>query len=105
MPNDPRHPDFPQFSRWVARKLAAANPLTPDPATLHAAAREARDEFRSTVREHRAHLAGARLKVGRLETLTLLAAADHGASTRPPEMTTARGFKVTLAYDEGPAAG
>ncbi len=32
--------------------------------------------------------------------LQLLAAADRSESTRPPELTTARGFRVTLAYDE-----
>jgi hypothetical protein len=105
MSNDPRHPDFPAFSRWFARKVTAASPVAPNPAVLHAAAREARDEFLSTAHEHGARLSAARPKVGRLVTLTLLAAADHDASTRPPEMTTARGFKVTLAYDEGQTVG
>src|SRR5262249_25873777 len=103
MSNDVRHPDFPQFSRWLARKLAAANPQARDPVTLHAAAREARNDFLSSASEHRAHVTDARPRVGRLATLILLAAADHDMAARPPEMTTARGFKVTLAYDEGQA--
>jgi len=105
MSNNPRHPDFPQFSRWIARKMAAVNTLSPTPATLQAAARENRDEFLSTARENGGRLSAARPRVGRLATLTLLAAADHDTGARPPEMTTARGFKVTLAYDEGKAAG
>jgi hypothetical protein len=38
---------------------------------------------------------------GHLEVLQLLAAADKSDSSRLPELTTARGFRVTLAYEEG----
>jgi hypothetical protein len=46
---------------------------------------------------------GARYAAPRhVETLQLLAAADRSGVARPPELTTARGFRVTLAYDDGP---
>src|SRR4051812_37072944 len=82
MSNDPRHPDFPQLSRWVARKLAAVQSVTPNSGPLQAAAREARDEFLSSASEHGAQLSSARKRVGRLAALTLLAAADHDTAAR-----------------------
>jgi len=63
---------------------------------LLAAARAARDE---TIRSlpHRPH---------RIESLQLLAAATlSDTADRPPELMTARGFRVTLAYDEGDSPG
>jgi hypothetical protein len=58
------------------------------------AARAARDEMLGT----NSGIGGARPN---FEVLRLLAAADNSDDSRPPEMVTARGFRVTLAYDEG----
>jgi hypothetical protein len=63
-----------------------------------AAAREARAEVLNAAASLRPPAAASR--GARIEVLRLLAAADPNA-TRPPELTTARGFRVTLAYDEG----
>jgi hypothetical protein len=104
MSNDPLYPNFAEFSRWFARRLSATPAATADPIVLKAAT-EARDEFLQSLREQDRRHSARSPKVGRLQTLMLLAAADHDSSARPPEMTTARGFKVTLAYDEGQAAG
>jgi hypothetical protein len=94
MSRDSKPPRFDEFAAWMAREQGAPS-STPGAARreqLLAAAREARDE--TLGRSH----AGAR--PGHLEVLQLLAAADTSESARPPELTTARGFRVTLAYDE-----
>jgi hypothetical protein len=36
-----------------------------------------------------------------VEALQLLAASDRSGVARPPELITARGFRVTIAYDDG----
>jgi hypothetical protein len=67
---------------------------------LLSAARAARDEHLCAVE---AAAAAPLVKDPRnnIEVLQLLAAASTDESTRPPALTTARGFRVTLAYDEG----
>jgi hypothetical protein len=89
-------PGFDEFTRWVASRFGpqsstAATGTREGYEALLAAARVARDEML------RATAAGS----GYLEVLQLLAAADKSDSPRPPELMTARGFRVTLAYDEG----
>jgi hypothetical protein len=104
MSNDPKLPDFNEFARWMAAryKTPAANPGRYE--TLSAAARLARDEFlqaRRSVAPTKPEPAAGR---GHFEVLHLLAAADKLEPARVPEVTTTRGFRVTLAYDEGEGA-
>lgn len=90
-------PQFGGFVHWLARRESAAASQSTgtcsqdDYAALLQAARAARDDV----------LCAAPLHV---EILQLLAASDGADNSRPPELTTARGFRVTLAYDEGGAA-
>ncbi|MDE2250034.1 MAG: hypothetical protein KGL25_01330 [Gammaproteobacteria bacterium] len=95
-------PLFDEFPRWLAQREAhAATALSHDRyQALLAAARLARDET-LRAREEQA-ISCANHPGGRLQVLQLLAAAttwDPGS--RPPELVTARGFRVSLAYDEG----
>jgi len=92
MANEPKLPDFDQFSRWLAARLNRPAADTPERfARAYLAAREARDEFVRARQE---------VTPAGIEVLQLLAAADSDASL-PPEITTARGFRVSLAFDEG----
>ncbi len=92
MPNEPKLPDFDQFSRWLAGRLNRPAADTPERfARVHLAAREARAEFVAARQD---------LTPAGVEVLELLAAADSDASL-PPEITTARGFRISLAFDEG----
>jgi hypothetical protein len=99
-------PDFDTFLRWLASKRANVNAA--DNAQryekLLAAARAARDYMlRTTEGEQTA--TGSDGCSGHVEVLRLLAAADKSEASRPPELVTARGFRVTLAYDEGESPG
>ncbi len=102
MPRNSTPPDFDEFARWVASQSAPGAASADRYTTLLDAAREARDEFLSA-----AEVAKTTSPVrnepnrGTLEVLHLLAAASTDDTGRPPELTTARGFRVTLAYDEG----
>jgi len=101
MSNNDELPDFNKFSGWLARQLKGPAHKTERYQAALAAARVARDEFlraQSTAVARRPEPAA---KYGHFETLQLLAAADKAESARPPELMTARGFRVTLAYDEG----
>jgi hypothetical protein len=86
-------PDFDAFAAWLARQDRPSITKLPDDRRekLLAAARAARD----LTLEHDRAAAPA----GHVEVLQLLAAADESPA-RPPELRTARGFRVTLAYDE-----
>jgi hypothetical protein len=98
-------PSFDQFSRWLAGRLDQPPRLPERYEALREAARAARDEF---VRAHHTAAAGARQGAAAqsaLEVLCLLAAADKSESSQLPEITTPRGFRVTLAYDEGDGTG
>jgi hypothetical protein len=108
MPPEP--PNFDALTRWFARtrrasensSLAHSSVLSAGPdATKYqsvlSAARAARDEFLRTRQE-------AHGEQPHFEVLQLLAAADKSDEFRPPEMVTARGFRVTLAYDAGDSA-
>lgn len=98
-------PDFARFTQWLAKKFAAPVSAAASPGHIEAAAHQARDEFLRTAHEHGSGGSAPPERVGRLETLQLLAAADQDESGQPPQMTTARGFRVTLAYDEGKRPG
>jgi hypothetical protein len=91
MSHESKLPDFDEFSRWLASRLSQQSLSAEHFARLRAAARDARDEF---------VLAQRPASPGSFEVLQLLAAADHDAAL-PPEITTPRGFRVSLAYDEG----
>lgn len=132
MPHDPPRPDFDTFTRWLAanqgdRDLAARPPerqstesnqgavVAPSTASrtapddqerykkLLAAARVTRDEMLRVVSLPQTGVSGIGQEGPHFEVLQLLAAADKSDSARPPELVTARGFRVTLAYDEGTA--
>jgi hypothetical protein len=101
MPHNPQPPDFDQFTQWTAVKFRSRGANANRYDELLTAARAARDEnFRA------AHLAvspavaddGSR---SHIEVLQLLAAASVDETRKPPELTTARGFRVSLAYDDG----
>jgi len=94
MSNETKLPDFDDFSRWLTARVDRPTIRRERHDAVIAAAREARDEFVLTRRPAQ----------GSFEVLQLLAAADKSDTARPPEMTTARGFHVTLAYDEGTAS-
>ena len=99
MSKDSNAPSFEEFARW----LALRTPPTLDEARyerLRAGARDARDEF-LTGQRGIAPTADASARYGHFEVLQLLAAADKSESPRPADLTTARGFRVTLAFDEG----
>jgi len=99
-------PRFDEFLRWLAHReaLPGTGPPPDRYTTLLAAARLARDE---TLRAREDQTPGYSSNMGaHLEVLHLLAAASSEESaSRPPELTTARGFRVTLSYDDGASAG
>jgi hypothetical protein len=100
MLKDSKVPSFEEFARWLALR---SPPPTPDEARyerLRAAARDARDEFLTAQRGIAPNLQ-ASAHYGHFEVLQLLAAADKSDSPRPADLTTARGFRVTLAFEEG----
>jgi hypothetical protein len=115
MPHNASRPSFQDFTGWLAAKIgtrASASqripshekPGTRDPLRyqqLLGAARVARDELVRAVGAPLANVPEPSTAGRYLEVLQLLAAADKADSSRPPELTTARGFRVTLAYDEG----
>jgi hypothetical protein len=104
MPNDRQPADFSAFARWLANRegnLSAA-PELPD--RLVAAARRARDEFVRAIQSAQLSQPSSVAAEGTMEVLELLAAASTDPGAQPPEMLTSRGFRVTLAYDEGTAA-
>jgi hypothetical protein len=91
MPDEPKAPDFDQFSRWLATRLSGVA-ATPDRFDeVRVAAREARTEFLQARQD---------LVPAGIEVLELLAAADRDESL-PPEITTPRGFRISLAFEEG----
>jgi hypothetical protein len=100
MTTDKQWPDFEEFSRWLSQRSPRAIPNLERQARLQAAACAARDEFLAA-RHSVASLQA--VDASQLEVLQLLAAADQSEVTNLPAMTTARGFTVTLAFDEGEA--
>ena len=100
MLKDSKVPSFEEFARWLALR---SPPPTLDEARyerLRTAARDARDEF-LTAQRGLAPNPDASAHYGHIEVLQLLAAADKSESPRPADLTTARGFRVTLAFEEG----
>jgi hypothetical protein len=104
MSNEPPLPDFNQFTRWLAQQPRAPIHRPERYEELLTAAHAARDEFLAARQGAAPQALGAAPQAaghGPIEVLQLLAAADRSDSSRPPEVTTARGFRVTLAYEEG----
>jgi hypothetical protein len=95
MSQETKLPDFDQFSRWLASRPSPQGIDSARFEPLRAAARAARDEYAAT-RQELPHGEGA---PGSFEVLQLLAAAD-GAESLPSEITTSRGFRLTLADEE-----
>jgi hypothetical protein len=99
-------PRFDEFSRWLAHRETLSGMTLPADRyeTLLAAARRARDE---TLRARQDQApSSSNHQSGHLEVLQLLAAATtEDPASRPPELTTARGFRVTLSYDDGANVG
>jgi hypothetical protein len=100
MSNDTKLPDFDEFTRWLAARSKAPAANRERYETVAAAARSARDEFLQA-RRAVASVSEPPPRHGHFEVLQLLAAADKSADSRVPEVMTARGFRVTLAFDEG----
>jgi len=102
MSDDSSPPDFERFARWLAARPGPPGASADRQRALLDAARAARDEFANA--SAMAVSAPPVEKRGRqhtVEVLNLLAAASADDTARPPELTTAKGFRVTLAYDEG----
>lgn len=96
MSSDNSRPSFYQFTRWVAVKSIARGVSLEVPEAIREAARATRDDATTMVRTALASSAGSSVEV-----IRLLAAASTDDKSRPPELMTAKGFRVTLAYDEG----
>jgi hypothetical protein len=100
MLNDSKVPSFEEFARWLGLRSPRPNMDEARYEKLRAAARDARDEF-LTAQRAIAPNPDAGAHYGHFEVLQLLAAADKSESPRPADLTTARGFRVTLAFEEG----
>jgi hypothetical protein len=94
-------PDFDLFTRWLAAQSGPRAGSNDRYRTLLDAARAARNEFTSAALTANSSSPRNERDQGTLEVLHLLAAASTDDAARPPELTTARGFRVTLAYDDG----
>ena len=101
MSSDNSHPSFDQFTRWVAAKSIARSVSIEVPGAIREAARATRDDAIAMVRTAKVDLSPTNSPGSSVEVIRLLAAASTDDKSRPPELVTARGFRVTLAYDEG----
>jgi hypothetical protein len=96
MPLERPPPSFGEFARWVAANQNAVFTDREAPVELLGAARQVREEWMLASRSSTAQSA--------VEVLQLLAAASTDVNSRPPELMTPRGFRVTLAYEEESSA-
>jgi len=92
-------PSFEEFARWVATSFTARSATGDPPQVLLAAARGARDEMLRG-RESGGHHRGLGDERRNVEVLHLLAAASDEGEAAPSELTTTRGFRVSLVYEE-----
>jgi len=104
MSRDSSPADIEAFARWVADRVGAPPTGGEAPAMLLAAARAARDEFLLSSQELPAGQAIAAKRGTSMEVLDLLAAASADQDIQLPQLTTAKGFQVTLARDDSGAA-
>jgi hypothetical protein len=93
-------PGFVGYTRWLAKRSQVSDTVGAPSAQLIKAARAARDALEESVEQSNTR-ERERTPNGIFESLTLLAAGSDDDVETPPELTTARGFQVTLAYDEG----
>jgi hypothetical protein len=98
---DNSRPSFYEFTRWVAAKSITRGANIEVPEAIREAARATRDDAITMVRTAIVDLSLTGSTESSVEVIRLLAAASTGDKSRPPELMTARGFRVTLAYDEG----
>jgi hypothetical protein len=103
MSDKPSISSFREFTRWVATRQASVKPSTERYAALHRAADVARREFLLARGEAQENESSNRLRRNPVSVLQLLAAAD-GEDVTVPEMETARGFRVSIVYEEGDEA-
>jgi hypothetical protein len=96
MPVERPPPNFSDFARWVAASQDAVPAEREAPEETLTAARQARDQWVLPTRPY--------AEPTEAEVLQLLAAASTDANSRPPEVMTPRGFRVTLAYEEESSA-
>jgi hypothetical protein len=85
--------DFPAFTRWVAKRFGSRTEQVRPSEELVTAARDARDE-----------ILRATQAPDEIEVLTVMAAADFTETMPPATMTTARGYRVSFAFDESGGA-
>ena len=104
MPLERPPASFSEFVRWLAARQNADLTDREAPEGLLAAARQAREEWMAASRSSTVQTAGADADQAQIEVLRILAAASTDANTRPPELMTPRGFRVTLVYEEEPNA-
>jgi len=104
MPNERPPADITAFARWLANRESTLPAAPETTAPVLTAARRARDEFTRAIQSARPLEPRSVAGEGTMEVLELLAAASADPSARPPEMLTPRGFRVTLAFDEGTAS-
>jgi hypothetical protein len=90
-------PEFKEFARWVRSKVEVGPVDSRAYEKLLAAARAAREQ---ALRTRPSDLSLSSAQRHNLEVLQLLAAASTDDASRPPELMTAKGFRVTLAYDD-----
>jgi hypothetical protein len=101
MSSNHSRPSFHQFTRWVAVKSVAGGATIEVPEAIREAARATRNDAITVARTAIVDLSLASSTESSVEVIRLLAAASADDNSRPPELMTARGFRVTLAYDEG----
>ena len=104
MPLERPPASFREFVRWLAARQNADLTDREAPEGLLAAARQAREEWMAASRSSTVQTAGADADQAQIEVLRILAAASTDTNTRPPELMTPRGFRVTLVYEEEPNA-
>jgi hypothetical protein len=97
MSTDSAPPNFKEFTRWVRAKVDIQPGSSRGYEKLLAEARTARDHALRTLPYD---LPSSSIERDYVEVLHLLAASSGDDNSRPPELTTAKGFRVTLAYDE-----
>jgi hypothetical protein len=104
MKNEMPVPDFSDFAAWIAAREKAVPEFREPAEHMRAAARQARDDAAvSRVSHLPIPSPGSGPPI--VEELRTLAAASADSSSQPPELMTARGFRVTLVYDDGSSAG
>jgi hypothetical protein len=103
MGSDSVPPGFDAFARWLASDIKGRESAARAAGAARSGSYDRLLAAASAARNEAVSISAAGQSTPHLEVLWLLAAADkpESDSRRPPELTTTRGFRVTLAYDEG----